>query len=69
LKCDCEGAEWCITLPEIMNIRRIETEIHNFDGKHNFKDFENLLISSGFDYNKRMMGNNMLISAKNRYIS
>lgn len=69
LKCDCEGAEWCITLPEIMNIRRIETEIHNFDGKHNFKDFENILISSGFDYNKRMMGNNMLISAKNRYIS
>ena len=68
LKCDCEGAEWCITLPEIMNIRRIEAEIHNFDGKHNFKDFENLLISSGFDYNKRMMGNNMLISAKNRYI-
>lgn len=68
LKCDCEGAEWCITLPEIMNIRRIEAEIHNFDNKHNFKDFENLLISSGFDYTKRIVSNNMLISAKNRYI-
>lgn len=69
LKCDCEGAEWCITLPEIMNIRRIEAEIHNFDGKHNFIDFENLLSSSGFDYTKRMLSSKlMLISAKNRYI-
>lgn len=68
LKCDCEGAEWHIKLPEIMNIRRIEVEIHNFDNKHNFKDFENLLISSGFDYTKRIVSDNMLISAKNRYI-
>jgi hypothetical protein len=69
LKCDCEGAEWCMTLSEIMNIRRIEAEIHNFDGRHNFKDFENLLISSGFDYTSKIRdGKTMLISAKNRYI-
>lgn len=68
LKCDCEGAEWCMTLPEIMNIRRIEAKIHNFDGKHNFIDFEDLLSSSGFDYTKRIVNKNMLISAKNRYI-
>lgn len=69
LKCDCEGAEWRITLPEIMNIRRIEAEIHNFDNIHNFRDFENLLDSSGFDYTSRPTGKNtILISAKNRYI-
>lgn len=70
LKCDCEGAEWCITLPEIMNIRRIEAEIHNFTGLYKFKDFERLISSSGFDHISRMTNRNtMLISAKNRYIS
>lgn len=70
IKCDCEGGEWSITLPEIMNIRRIEAEVHNFDGIHNFKVFENLLISSGFDYTKKLTKRKtMLISAKNRYIS
>lgn len=70
IKCDCEGGEWSMTLPEIMNVRRIEAEIHNLDGTHNFRNFENLLISSGFDYKKMPTRRNdlMLISAKNRYI-
>lgn len=69
IKCDCEGGEWHITMTEIMNIRRIEAEVHNFDGKHRFKDFEDLLISSGFDYTKIMTDRNtMIVSAKNRYI-
>lgn len=69
IKCDCEGGEWSMTLPEIMNIRRIEAEVHNFDGTHRFRDFEDLLISSGFDYTKIMTNRNtMIVSAKNRYI-
>ena len=69
IKTDCEGGEWCITLSEIFNVRRIEAEVHNFTGLHKFKDFENLLNSSGFDYTSRMTNRNtMLISAKNRYI-
>lgn len=71
MKCDCEGAEFCIQVPDIMNIRRIEAEVHNLDGTHNFKDFENLLIGAGFDYTKIYNNRNitMLISAKNRYIN
>jgi len=70
LKSDCEGGEWSLTLPEIMNIRRIEAEIHNFDGNRDFRDFEKLLISSGFDYTRRdLSARTILISAKNRYIN
>lgn len=75
LKLDCEGGEWSITLPEIMNIRRIEAEIHDFDHAHRFEDFEKLLTSAGFDYTKIMTHRDamiyrdtMIISAKNRYI-
>jgi hypothetical protein len=28
LKCDCEGAEWCILPEELAGIRRIEMELH-----------------------------------------
>lgn len=28
LKCDCEGAEWCITPEDLSGIRRIEMELH-----------------------------------------
>ncbi len=68
LKCDCEGGEWSITIPELLNIRRIEVEVHNLDHKHNFRDFEDLLIGAGFDYEKRIRNGTILISAKNRYI-
>lgn len=69
IKCDCEGGEWCMTLSEIFNIRRIEAEVHNFTGLYKFKDFKNLISSSGFDYVSRLTNRRtMLISAKNRYI-
>lgn len=70
IRCDCKGGEWSMTLPDIFNVRRIEAEVYNFNDLYNFKDFENLLISSGFEYTKRLKNNNlMLISATNRYIS
>lgn len=70
IKCDCEGGEWCMTLSEIFNVRRIEAEVHNLTRLYKFKSFENLLNSSGFDYTSRPTDRNtMLISAKNRYIS
>jgi hypothetical protein len=59
-----------MTLSEILNVRRIEAEVHNFTGLYKFKDFERLISSSGFDHTSRITNRNtMLISAKNRYIS
>jgi len=50
LKLDCEGGEWCIKPHELKGIRRIEAEIHNFDGKHNTMDFLRILNEAGFNY-------------------
>lgn len=50
LKMDCEGAEWSIEPHELAGIRRIEAEIHNFDGKHDLNDFLKMLDDSGFKY-------------------
>jgi len=50
LKMDCEGAEWCITPDELKGIRRIEAEIHNFDGTHNLLDFVDMLSNNGYKY-------------------
>ncbi len=50
LKLDCEGGEWVIIPAELHSIRRIEAEIHNFDGKHNTSDFLKILDDAGFDY-------------------
>ncbi len=50
LKMDCEGAEWCIEPYELAGIRRIEAEIHNFDGKHDLNDFLKMLDGCGFKY-------------------
>jgi len=30
LKCDCEGAEWCLTHDDLKDIRRIEMELHEW---------------------------------------
>lgn len=72
LKMDCEGAEHCIHPEELLNIRRIEAEIHNFDqnGKsHNFNSFEEILKSAGFEYTKNMTSRGqMMIHAKNTKI-
>lgn len=50
IKTDCEGGEWVITAEELKNVRRIEAEVHNFDGKHNLSDFLKMLDQAGFEY-------------------
>jgi len=50
LKCDCEGGEWVITAEDLRGIRRVEFEVHNFDGKHNLQDFLNILDEARFNY-------------------
>lgn len=66
LKMDCEGGEWCIKTPqELDEFRRIECEIHNFDGKHPFSLFESLLGDAGFEYeSKKTSKKTCLIHAK-----
>lgn len=49
LKCDCEGGEWCITPPDLNHIRRIEAEIHTFNGER-LSDFEDMLTSAGYKF-------------------
>lgn len=48
LKCDCEGGEWCIRPEELKGIRRIEIEIHSFNGE-NKDDFINMLKDCGYN--------------------
>jgi FkbM family methyltransferase len=50
LKMDCEGGEWSVKPHELRGIRRIEGELHNFDGTHDFNDFGKMLESAGFAY-------------------
>lgn len=52
LKIDCEGCEWSINYHELEGFRRIEGELHNFDGKHDFSSFCEILTKAGFEYNK-----------------
>ena len=47
LKCDCEGGEWCIRPEELLGIRRIEMEIHSFNGE-NTKVLIDMLVSCGY---------------------
>lgn len=61
LKMDCEGGEWCIKPHELKGIRRIEAEIHNFDGKHNHKDFISMLCDTGFIYKIKEINNILTI--------
>jgi len=50
IKTDCEGGEWVITANDLKGVRRIEAEVHNFDGKHNLKDFLKMLDEANFEY-------------------
>jgi len=50
LKCDCEGGEWCINPHELKGIRRVEMEVHSFEGE-NKSDFVDMLKSCGFQVN------------------
>lgn len=66
LKIDCEGGEWCIQPHELEGIRRIEGEIHSFDGE-NKNDFVIMLQQAGYDVSFFPRSNTtMLISATKR---
>lgn len=73
LKMDCEGGEHCILPEELINIRRIEAEIHTFDqnGKfHNLNKFEEVLKTANFEYTKNITSKGqMIIHAKNNMIT
>ena len=67
LKIDCEGGEWTILPDELKGIRRIESEIHNFDKKHNFKKFTTMLGHTGFSYKIEVLSEDLiLIHAKQK---
>lgn len=67
LKCDCEGGEWCITPEELQNIRRIEMEVHNLDGKHDFNDYLKMLKVAGFEYTNNIYNDTVMIVHASRY--
>ncbi|MCG2735258.1 MAG: hypothetical protein L6282_02570 [Candidatus Methanoperedenaceae archaeon] len=60
-KCDCEGSEWCIRPEELQGVRRLEMEVHNFNGKHDFKDFLKILSDAGFLYKHEVFFENKLM--------
>ena len=47
LKCDCEGGEWHIKPHELDGIRRIEAEVHSFNGE-TLTDFSDMLVELGY---------------------
>lgn len=48
LKIDCEGGEWHIKPHELTGIRRIEAEVHSFNGEH-MDDFKTMLQDCWYD--------------------
>lgn len=48
LKCDCEGGEWIIKPDELYGIRRIEAEIHSFNGE-DLDSFVSMLEMAGYE--------------------
>ena len=48
LKTDCEGGEWHIKPHELEGIRRIEAEVHSFNGEHP-DDFRTMLQDIGYN--------------------
>ena len=64
LKTDCEGGEWHIKPHELKGIRRIEAEIHSFNGEH-LGDFRTMLQDAGYDVSiKTRSKTTMLLSAR-----
>jgi len=66
VKIDCEGGEWYVKPEHLKGIRRIEAEVHNFDGKHDFKEFLAILDRARFDYKYEIYNEVlMIVHAKN----
>jgi len=61
LKCDSEGGEWSIKPEELKGIRRIEMEIHCYKGMPHLKEFETILQQAGFDYQKNILNEELMI--------
>ena len=55
LKCDCEGGEWCIKPEELEGIRRIEAEVHTFNGE-DWTVFYKMLENVGFEVQGKRNG-------------
>ncbi len=67
IKTDCEGGEWCIKSENLKNVRRIEAEVHNFDGTHNLSDFLKMLDEANFEYTYTTpRGGILIVHAKNK---
>jgi len=49
LKLDCEMWEWILESKDLEDFRRVEIEVHNHDGKHDYKNYEKKVIDAGFD--------------------
>ncbi|MCK5216329.1 MAG: FkbM family methyltransferase [Methanosarcinales archaeon] len=64
LKTDCEGGEWHIKPHELEGIRRIEAEVHSFNGEHK-DDFKTMLQNAGYNVSiKTRSKTTMLLSAR-----
>ena len=69
IKTDCEGAEWCITPEELKGIRRIEAEVHEFDGTHKLEDFLKMLDKANFEYKYTSpRGGILIVHARNKIL-
>jgi len=67
IKTDCEGGEWCIKPEELKNVRRLEAEVHNFDGTHNLTDFLKMLDDANFEYTYTSpRGGILIVHARNK---
>lgn len=60
MKIDCEGGEWCIHPHELDGIRRIEAEVHCFNGEKQ-TDFIDMLIVAGYMVDTNRLNNHLMI--------
>ena len=65
LKMDCEGGEWYIQPHELNGIRRIEAEIHCFNGEKQ-TDFIDMLVMCGFVVDVNRINNRLMLVHANR---
>jgi FkbM family methyltransferase len=65
LKTDCEGGEWLIQPEDLENIRVIEAEVHNFNGRKPMI-FKDMLISLGYTCYYTINDGQMMLHARKR---
>lgn len=68
LKIDCEGGEWCIKENELVDINKIEMELHLFNNE-NRDDFLKMLKNVGFNIIIKKLGDkNYLVHARKKHL-